>query len=271
MSGMSGMASQAGEPGEPGGPGPAMAPDPRLVGAATLVFVADLRAPTLDPADARHLLDVLRLRPGEPVVVSDGAGSWMPCRVSPATAGRSGRTAEPGSIVVADGEVVVQPAVEPRLTIAFAPVKGDRPEWVVQKLTELGVDTIVPIHTRRSVVRWEGDRSARAVERLRRVAVEAAGQCRRPRLPEILPVSTIGDLADLTGVAPALAHPGGGRPTLGHRVVAIGPEGGWDDSELGGGGSTVGLGPTVLRAETAAVVAGALLCALRATLIAPLA
>jgi 16S rRNA (uracil1498-N3)-methyltransferase len=236
-----------------------------------MVFVSNLDAPVMEPTDIRHLLDVLRLRPGEPVVISDGAGGWRPCRVSPATSGRAARAMDPGSIVVPDGEVIIQEALAPRLTVAFTPVKGDRPEWVVQKLTELGVDAIVPLHTRRSVVRWEGDRSERAVERLRRVALEASAQCRRPRLPEILPVSSLDDLIILTGMAPALAHPGGARPTLEHQVVAVGPEGGWDDTELGGPGGLLGLGPTVLRAETAAVVVGTLLCALRAALIAPLA
>jgi 16S rRNA (uracil1498-N3)-methyltransferase len=259
------------QPGTSGELGPLQAPDPRLVGAAAMVFVSSLDSPVLESADIRHLLDALRLRPGEPVVLSDGAGRWRPCRVSPATTGRAARAMDPSAIVVADGEVITQEATAPRLTVAFTPVKGDRPEWVVQKLTELGVDAIVPLHTRRSVVRWEGDRSERAVERFRRVALEASAQCRRPRLPEILPVSTLDDLAAITGTAPALAHPGGLPPTLEHQVVAVGPEGGWDDTELGGPGGLVGLGPTVLRAETAAVVVGTLLCALRAALVAPLA
>lgn len=257
-----------------------MAPDPRLVEAAAMVFVSDLGAPTIDLADARHLLDVLRLRPGEPVVVADGSGSWVPCRIAPGTAGRSGRSCEPGSIVAVDGNVEFQPESQPQLTVAFAPTKGDRPEWVVQKLTELGIDAIVPLRAQRSVVRWEGERAERAVERLRRVAREAAAQSRRLRLPAILPVVTPGELMgrfDAGGLdgkaitALALAVPGGGRLNVGHRTVVIGPEGGWDDTEQPAGVSTVGLGPTVLRAETAAVAAGVLLCAFRHALVAPLA
>lgn len=246
-------------------------PDPRLVSAAAMVFVPDPAVPVVEPADARHLLDVLRLRPGEPVIASDGAGAWVPCRVGPATAGRAGRSVDPTAILVADGDPVSRPPAGPVLTLAFAPVKGDRPEWVVQKLTELGVDRIVPLLTRRSVVRWEGERGVRAVERLRRVALEASAQCRRPVLPEVLAVTSLSGLADLTGAAPVLAHPGGAPPRLADTVVAIGPEGGWDDGELAGTGSLLGLGPTVLRAETAAVVTGTLLCALRSALIAPLA
>ena len=71
-----------------------------------------------------------------------------------------------------------EPAAVPALTVAFAPVKGERPEWVVQKLTELGIDRIVPLVSERSVVRWSGARGKATVERLRRVAREAAAQCR---------------------------------------------------------------------------------------------
>jgi 16S rRNA (uracil1498-N3)-methyltransferase len=238
-----------------------------------MVFVPDPTAPVVGADDARHLLDVLRLRPGEPVIAGDGVGTWVPCVVAAGTSGRRGR-AEPASVLVAEGEPVTEPLPRPSLTVAFAPVKGDRPEWVVQKLTEVGVDHIVPIHTRRSVVRWEGERAARVVDRLRRVALEASAQCRRPHLPEVSPVRTVRELAELgreTGHRVALAHPGGRRPDGGLQVVAIGPEGGWADEEVEGAGDLVGLGPTVLRAETAAVVAGTLLCSLRSALIAPLA
>jgi 16S rRNA (uracil1498-N3)-methyltransferase len=254
-----------------GGPvgSPGSAPDPVLVAAAAMVFVADPASPVLDAESAHHLLDVLRLRPGELVVASDGRGSWVPCRVASAAGRGDARHRDPVSILAVDGAVRMTPELEPSLTVAFAPVKGDRPEWVVQKLTELGVDRIVPITTRRSVVRWDGDRAARSVDRLSRVAREASSQCRRTRLPEIGPVSSLGELAGLAGGIPALAHPGGTPPSLDHPVIAIGPEGGWDEDELAGDRPTVGLGPTVLRAETAAMVAGTLLCGLRSVLIAP--
>jgi 16S rRNA (uracil1498-N3)-methyltransferase len=240
-----------------------------LVTAAAMVFVADPAAPVLDAESAHHLLDVLRLRPGELVVASDGRGAWVPCRVTPGAGRGDARHRDPASILAVDGEVTVTPALEPCLTVAFAPVKGDRPEWVVQKLTELGVDRIVPLTTRRSVVRWDGDRAARSVDRLARVAREASAQCRRTRLPEIGPVLSLGELAGLAGGRPALAHPGGVPPSLDHPVIAIGPEGGWDEEELAGDLPTIGLGPTVLRAETAAIAAGTLLCGLRSVLIAP--
>lgn len=252
--------------GGPNGSAP-LAPDPVLVAAAAMVFVADLATPVPDAESLHHLVDVLRLRPGELVVASDGRGSWVPCRVTPAVS--RGRHSDPASLLEVDGPVAVTAEVGPSLTVAFAPVKGDRPEWVVQKLTELGVDRIVPITTRRSVVRWEGERAARSVERLARVAREASAQSRRTRLPEIGPVSSLQELAGLAGGHPSLAQPGGEPPTLDHPLIAIGPEGGWDPEELAADRPTVGLGPTVLRAETAALVAGSLLCGLRSVLIAP--
>jgi 16S rRNA (uracil1498-N3)-methyltransferase len=130
----------------------------------------------------------------------------------------------------------------------------------VQKLTEIGVDRIVPLAAARSVVRWPA--GGAQLGRLRRVAREAAVQSRRTWLPVVDDVAAFERLAAEPGAA--LAHPGGRPPTLDRPVVLVGPEGGWDDAELAGGRSLVGLGPRVLRTETAAVVAGTLLCALRA-------
>jgi 16S rRNA (uracil1498-N3)-methyltransferase len=231
------------------------------------VFVADLSAPVVDPDDRHHLVRVLRLRPGELVVASDGRGRWCPCRFR----GHLGPTGERDELLEVDGPVVSDPALTPALVIAFTPAKGSRPEWVVQKLTELGVDRIVPLLTVRSVVRWEGERAVRSVERLRKVAREAAAQSRRVWLPEVASVHTLPALAAAAGAGPtgpggaiSLAQLGGARPTAASTVVAVGPEGGWAPMETDLGFATVGLGPYVLRAETAAVAAGAILGALRA-------
>ena len=246
----------------PDGNGPDRSPlVPASVPAAAMVFVEDPALPVLDQADTHHLTAVLRLRDGEIVVAGDGAGRWATCRM------RVGP--RPGATLERVGPVETTQASAPTITVAFTPVKGDRPEWVVQKLTELGVDRIVPILTARSVVRWEGERATKAVERLRRVAREGAAQSRRAWLPEVAAVSSLGSLAALTGVPTALANPGGSPPDLSRPVVAIGPEGGWDQAELEAGCELVGLGSTILRAETAAVAAGTLLCALRQHLIAP--
>ncbi len=148
-------------------------------------------------------------------------------------------------------------------------VKGERPEWVVQKLTEAGVDRIVVLGSRRSVVRWDGERGARALERLRLVARAAAAQSRRAWLPEVVRVADLEELTSLLAPVPlALADLGGEPPSARAPAVAVGPEGGWDPSEASGR-PRVGLGPTVLRAETAAMAAGLLLCALREGVVGP--
>ena len=185
--------------------------------------------------------------------MSDGAGGRLACRF--------GAALEPLGPV----ERVARPA--PAVAVGFAVVKGQRPEWAVQKLTEIGVDRIVPLVTARSVVRWPPGEAGGQLARLRRVAREAAVQSRRVWLPEVTGVTSVADLAGESGVA--FAHPGGGPPALERPLVLVGPEGGWDDDELAAAPVQIGLGPSVLRTETAAVVAGTLLCALRAGVVTP--
>ena len=223
--------------------------------AAAQVFVTDVDAPVLGEEDAHHLGRGLRLRPGEEVVAADGLGAWRCCRY--VTDGAA-PALEP------HGPRRVQPAPATVVTVGFVPVKGERPEWVVQKLTELGADRIAVLRARRSVVQWEGDRRQRALSRLRRVAREAAAQSRRARLPEVVDVGGLEAFAGAVSPEPlALADPSGAPPAPALRALAVGPEGGWSDEERAGAGLLVRLGPAVLRAETAAVSAGALLCALR--------
>ena len=213
-------------------------------------FVADPDAPELAPDDRRHLERVLRVRRGEEVTVSDGAGRWRPCRLGP------GGRLEPA------GDVVVVPRPRPAVAVALALTKGARPELAVQKLTELGVDRIAPFVADRSVARWEGERAARHVGRLRRVSREAAVQARLAFLPAVDEVVDFAAVAALPGAA--RCDRGGEPPGLDRPVLLVGPEGGWSDAERGSGLPVVGLGPTMLRAETAAIAAGVLLTALRA-------
>lgn len=211
-------------------------------------FVADLDQPELAAADRHHLDRVLRLRSGDPLTVSDGAGRWRPCRFGPE--------------IEVVGAVETEQRRSPALTIAFAPVKGDRPEWVVQKLTELGVDRIVVLEAERSVVRWDSERAARQLERLAKVAREAAMQCRRCLLPEVGGVVSLAEASTWPGVVRADA--GGSDPSLDHPVILIGPEGGWSAPEQQQVPTAIGLADHVLRAETAAVTAGVVYAALRA-------
>ena len=224
-----------------------------LPSAGAHAFVADLDHPELDDHDRHHLERVLRLRPGEDVTVSDGAGRWRLCRY-----------ADPLKPV---GAIVGHERPSPPVTVAVALTKGERLDWAVQKLTELGVDLIVPFSAGRSVVRWEGHRAGHHVERLRSIARQAAMQSRRTWLPAVDDLRSFAEVAAAPGAV--LAEPGGGPPSLDWPVVLVGPEGGWSEGEAATALPRVGLGPSVLRAETAAVAAAALLCGLREGLVGP--
>jgi 16S rRNA (uracil1498-N3)-methyltransferase len=206
-----------------------------------MAFVADLDAPELSSDDRHHLERVRRLRTGDALTVADGAGRFRAARFGPA--------------LVIDGDVTGSPPPARPVTIAFALTKGDKPELVVQKLVEIGVDRIVPFVAARTIVRWEPAKEARQLDRWRVIAREAAAQAHRPRWATVDPVTTFAAVAALPGAT--LAHPDGGA--LGPATtLLIGPEGGWADDEEGAGLPLASIGPHVLRAETAALVAGAL-------------
>ena len=207
------------------------------------VFVDAIDVPVLDEIDAHHLLRVLRVKPSDAVTVSDGKGKWY-----------SGVLNADASIK-ATSEVFTTDAPSWQLTVAFSLVKGDRPEWTVQKLTEIGIDEIVVLApTVRSVVRWDDDRSSKNIERLRRVAREAAMQSRRTWLPNVHGVIEMSTIANLF-----IADPSGVCLDASHRAIAVGPEGGFAPQETENCDGLVSLGDTVLRAETAAVSAAVLM------------
>ena len=137
----------------PSGEGPVHGETARssLRAAAAMVFVADVDALETTTDQSHHLARVLRLRRGEVVAAADGAGNWRLCRYcGPAAAG-----AGPSPLLEAAGPVASCAPPSPEVTVAFVPVKGDRPEWTVQKLTEAGVDRIAVLRSARGVVRWE--------------------------------------------------------------------------------------------------------------------
>jgi len=216
--------------------------NPALRASAAHVFVDSLDSLELSQDDAHHLLRVLRLRDGESVTVGDGRGSWRPSVVT-------------GNALAATGDIVVESA-DPRLTIATAIPKGDRVEWMVQKLTELGVSEIVLLHCERSIVRWKGDRGAQQLARLVRVAREAAVQSRRVWLPQLRgPV----DFAEAAALPGAVVADPDGEALESASLVLIGPEGGLTEAERRLCKRSIGLGRNVLRVETAAVAAAAIL------------
>ncbi len=227
------------------------------------MLVEDPEEPDLGPEEQHHLARVLRLAPGSLVVALDGRGAWRRCR----TVGEGTRVGlEP------EGPLERVPRPDPGLTVGLPPVKGERTEWAIQKLTELGVDRIVLLRTQRGVVRVEGQRAERFVTRLRRVAEAALCQSRGVWLPELLGPMSLAELDELLaaeGQAPAaLCLPGApGVPSLTEPAVAVGPEGGFVPEELlgprGQPRAALGLGPTILRVETAAVAVASRLCGLR--------
>ena len=139
---------------------------------------------------------------------------------------------------------------------------GEGGERVLEAQPLVGTERLRP-----AVVRWDATKTARQRERLARVAREAAMQSRRLWLPTVAPLASFEELVGQLGKGAALAHPGGAPPSLERPSVLVGPEGGFSSGELDRGLPTVGLGPTVLRAETAAVAAGLVLCWLRAGIV----
>ena len=206
--------------------------------------------------EAHHLTTVSRLRPGDPLTLFNGDGCEYPARV--VQAGRRAVTVE----VLA----VARPARElPVAVEVAAPVpKGDRSQFLVEKLTELGVTTFRPLACQRSIVHpREGRR-----DKFERYVIEASKQCGRNVLMAVGDLVEWGDYCR-SGNAGLLAHPGGSaavrRPVDAATPIrlAVGPEGGFTDEEvalaLAHGWQPVGLGPRILRIETAALALAVLM------------
>jgi 16S rRNA (uracil1498-N3)-methyltransferase len=208
--------------------------------------------------EARHLSRVLRGQPGDEVVVFAGTGVEWPARIV--------RVARDEVELVLGAPQTEPLRAGPRITLAVALPKGERQKWLVEKLTELGVDRLVPLVTTRGVA----EATAAARGRLERGVIEACKQCGRNRLMEIGPPQTIA--AVLTAVATAgravMADPH--APPLdaatltadGREIVGlVGPEGGFTSDEIAtaaqAGAIRVGLGSHVLRVETAAIALAA--------------
>ena len=214
---------------------------PRRVAALGQFRVQDPLRPELGGDDDHHLRTVLRARRGEEVVTTNGQGSWSLCEV--------------GEIALTRVSPVYVDPQAPPTTLYLAPLKGDRSEWAVAKATELGVGTIIPLVTQRLVVKFKGEVQARILSRWRRIAAEAGGQCRRTYDVVVGEPVHPRDLADHVAVADF----NGAGDWNGVDAVAVGPEGGWAPDEWSNDHRRMSLGPTVLRAETAGVVAASLL------------
>ncbi|MFM7250499.1 MAG: RsmE family RNA methyltransferase [Planctomycetaceae bacterium] len=209
---------------------------------------------TLQGDEARHLARVLRAKPGDEVTVFDGAGHAWRARVAAVARDTVGL-----EIVAA---LPAAPAARVSLSIAVALPKGDRQKWLAEKLSELGVERLLPLVTERGVA--EATDAARA--RLERAVIEACKQCGRDRLMAIDPPRTVAEA--VAGAAPGtrllLADPRAAAPPATAAVsalVLVGPEGGFTAQEesaaVAAGAERILLAPHVLRVETAAVAAAA--------------
>jgi 16S rRNA (uracil1498-N3)-methyltransferase len=208
---------------------------------------------TIDGPEAHHLSAVCRLRPGDAVCLFNGDGCEYPAEVS-----------EIGKRSVV---LVVQTIAAPNrelpfsLEIAVPLPKGDRAQFLIEKLTELGVTAFTPLQTARSVVHPRETK----LDKLERYVIEASKQCGRNVLMKIGPLTMWANFVRREGLSERkiVAHPGepanlSERTLLADAVAAVGPEGGFTEDEVelarAAGWTAVGLGPRILRMETAAMV-----------------
>ncbi|MDX6357421.1 MAG: rRNA (uracil1498-N3)-methyltransferase [Nocardioidaceae bacterium] len=209
--------------------------------------------------EAHHAVAVRRLRVGEAVVLTDGAGTTVTGTVA-ATGKRE--------LTVEAVEVVTASAPDPALTVVQALPKGDRGELAVEVLTEIGVATIVPWAASRSVAVWKGERAEKSLARWRSTAREAAKQSRRAWFPEVTGLASTPDVVALLAAADlaVVLHEEATAslssldvPATGSVVVVVGPEGGLTADEVAAfaaaGAVPVRLGAEVLRTSTAGLAA----------------
>jgi 16S rRNA (uracil1498-N3)-methyltransferase len=212
--------------------------------------------------EGKHASTVRRLAPGERVDITDGAGTVAECVVAAARPGEL-------ELTVLTRQTVARPMQQ--VTVLQAIPKGDRGELAVELLTEVGADIIVPWAAERSVAVWRGERAAKSRGRWSSAAEEAAKQSRRAWFPEVteqadLAAATrrVADASLAIVLDPDAAEPVRAIkvPAVGEIVLVVGPEGGIAPAEadafLRAGAKPARLGPTVLRASTAGVVAASI-------------
>ena len=238
-----------------------MTPPVFLIPAADLAEVqAGDRFPVTGE-EGRHGAAALRLRSGESVALVDGDGRRVSATVADVTR---------DAFVVELATPHDEPPPTPSITVAQALAKGDRADTAVEMMTEAGVDRIIPWSAARSIAVWKGERAERGLRRWNAVVRAASKQARRARFPQVAPLHTTEQLAELVGgAATALVlHESAKQPlatvplaSTGEVVLVVGPEGGISDDELerflAAGATPVRLGDSVLRTSTAGVAAAA--------------
>ena len=230
-------------------------------------FASDAASVTLSADEAKHLRNVLRLQPGDEAYVFDGDGHEF--RGEIATISR-----DLAEIRIVQQVAPSAPESNLNLTMAVALLKGEKFDLVVQKLTELGVTSIIPIMTTRADVRIRSTEDAdRKLVRWRRIVMEATKQCGRARLMTIESPVSLDAFITRSGVEDQLrlmlAERGGAplNDSIGNRSqtvsALIGSEGGWTDDEItsarDAGWQIVTLPGRIMRAETAAIACAAIL------------
>jgi 16S rRNA (uracil1498-N3)-methyltransferase len=231
----------------------------------TLAGVAAGAEVSVEGDEAHHAVAVRRLRVGEQVVLTDGAGTTVTGPVS--STGKRVFTLTAASVTVHD-------PVVPAVVVVQALPKGDRGELAVEVLTEIGVAEVVPWAAARSVAVWKGERAAKSLARWRSTAHEAAKQARRPWFPAVAELASTADVVRLLAAADlaVVLHEDATEPlatlpvpAAGRILVVVGPEGGLAPEELesfaAAGAVPVRLGSEVLRTSTAGVAAVAALLA----------
>lgn len=230
--------------------------NPRIFTSATL---QEGQTVDLDDSSAHHVGKVLRMQAGQPLVLFNGDGANYPAELDDV-----GKKRVSARVLAREASTC-----EPRLKIVLGQVisKGDRMDYAVQKSTELGVDTIVPLTSERCDVRLKGDREDKRIRHWQQVAISAAEQCGRATVPQVMALASLNDWLTASEACDL-------RLVLHHRTeqalstllppeqgiaLLVGPEGGLSESEIEAarehGFLPAAMGPRVLRTETAPVAA----------------
>lgn len=215
--------------------------------------------PTLGPEDSHHCADVLRLKVGDAITLFDGEGT-----VADAVLTEVHRK----HCRVRIGEKTTSAPLRCAVTLAQAVPKGKNMDLILQKAVELGASTIVPLLTRRTVVKIDDEDASRKQERWQQIALEACKQCGRNQVPAVTKPCSLEEflhhpreglllLASLQPGAVSIKDALSGTPDHAAVTVLVGPEGDFTPEEsavaLAAGAIPVTLGPMILRAETAAI------------------
>lgn len=216
---------------------------------------------TLSGAEAHHAVNVSRVTIGERVMIGNGAGVQATATVT---------EVQSRALTVVLDSVSQEAQPRPVLILAQALAKGDRDERAIEACTELGVDEIIPFQARRSVSRWNEEKSVKGRERWQKIVREASKQSLRYRIPKVHPPASLKELSEFAAEQTLLvldpfatnrlsdlaASELCARDSL---ILLIGPEGGLDSQEIqaltAAGARAVRLGQTVLRTSTAGVAA----------------